>query len=52
MVHVEVSDIIMVPMDKLYVLMSDYTNWPRLFSQYTGILLIRKEGDTVRRDRR
>lgn len=46
MVHVEVSDKIMVPMDKLYALMSDYTNWPKLFSQYTDIRLIRKEGDT------
>ncbi|HZW55994.1 MAG TPA: SRPBCC family protein [Nitrososphaerales archaeon] len=45
-VHVEISDTIPIPKEKLFSLMSDYNNWPKLFpSGHTSVKLIRKEGD-------
>jgi|GEM_PF-1463517 hypothetical protein len=44
--HVEVSDTIDIPKDRLFSLMSDYNNWPKLFpNSCTSVKLIRKEGD-------
>ena len=49
MVHVEVSDTVPVPKDKLFSLMSDYNNWPKLFpTSHAGVRLISKEGDAER----
>jgi hypothetical protein len=46
LVHVEVSDTIDVPKEKLFAFMSDYNNWPKLFpNEHTSVKLIRKEGD-------
>ncbi len=45
MVQVEVSGEIPVPSEKLFSLMSDYNNWPKLFSAHTSVRLIKKEGD-------
>jgi len=36
----------MVPKEKLFALMSDYQNWPKLFPYHQTIRLVRKEGDT------
>jgi hypothetical protein len=45
LVHVEVSGEIPVPSEKLFLLMSDYNNWPKLFSAHTSVRLIKKEGN-------
>ncbi len=47
MIHVEVSDVIKAPRDRVYDLNANYWDWTKLFPDMKSVRLVRKEGDCV-----
>ncbi len=45
MIHIEVSDVIQAPRDKVFEVNANYQNWTNIFPDMKSVRLIREEGE-------